>query len=88
MHQKITSCAAAPPKNHLHTIWTPFGAGRQFGGNGYGKDREWRHLGENKASSSLVSGNVPTTSARPGTTTKSAWGYKPARGTPAPTSAR
>merc|ERR1711879_316601 len=59
-----------------------------FGGNGYGKDREWRHLGENKASSSLVSGNVPTTSARPGTTTKSAWGYKPARGTPAPTSAR
>ena len=87
---KSSTSSTAAPKKTLDADWVPFGTGRQFGGNGQGKARAWRHLVDKKVSSSA---NTPSpaqaTTVRPGaTTTRSSWGYKPAKGTPAPTSAR
>ena len=86
------SSTSSTPKQTFDPLdWTPFGKGRQFGENGLGKQRSWGHLGDGKLtkSSDPSPSSSKTTTVRPGaTTTRSSWGYKPPKGTPAPTSAR
>ena len=87
--QKSSTSSTSAPKKTLDADWTPFGQGRQFGENGLGRERAWGHLGDRKVSTSSDPPPPAQTTVRPGTTTtRSSWGYKPAKGTPAPTSAR
>ena len=87
---KSSTSSTVAPKKALDADWTPFGKGRQFGENGQGNAREWGHLGVKKVSTtSNPPSSTQTTTVRPGaSTTRSSWGYKPAKGTPAPTSVR
>jgi len=72
--------------------WIPYGTGRSFGENGYGKDRKWMHIDgkevKRQTSVNRMSSSVSSTTIKPKATTKSSWGYKPPQGTPAPTSPR
>ena len=88
--QKSSTSSTSVPKKTLDADWTPFGKGRQFGENGLGRTRAWHHHLDDRKVSTLPDPPSPAqTTVRPGaTTTKSSWGYKPAKGTPAPTSAR
>ena len=69
-------------------VWIPFGTGRQFGDNGFDKERKWKHIDSSPAPSPSRSPPVETTRRSPVSTTTPRWGYKPPKGTPAPTSVR